>query len=80
MSKRLEAMRRNPVGDWTIGDVEAVCREYGIICEAARGGSSHYKVAHPRLREKLTIPYRRPIKTVYIRKLVAFIDAVRNLP
>jgi hypothetical protein len=25
--------------------------------------------------EKLTIPYKRPIKPVYIRKLVAFIDA-----
>jgi len=29
--------------------------------------------------EKLTIPYKRPIKPVYIRKLVAFIDAVRKL-
>jgi hypothetical protein len=73
-------MRRNPIGDWTIRDVEAVCREYDILCEAARGGSSHYKVAHARMREKLTIPYRRPIKPVYIRQLVAFIDGVRKLP
>ena len=36
------------------------------------------KVAHPRMAEKLTIPYKRPIKPVYIRKLVAFIDAVRK--
>jgi hypothetical protein len=28
------------------------------------------------MAEKLTIPYKRPIKPVYIRKLVAFIDAV----
>jgi hypothetical protein len=55
MSDRLERMRRNPAGDWTIQDVEAVCREHAVICEAARGGGSHY-----------------------IRKLVAFIDAMRK--
>ena len=29
-------------------------------------------------REILTVPFRRPIKPVYVRKLVRFIDAVRN--
>jgi hypothetical protein len=76
MASRLEDMRSNPRGDWRIEDVEAVCREYSVLCSAPRGGGSHYKVAHPRMAEKLTIPYKRPIKAVYIRKLVAFIDAV----
>lgn len=80
MSERLERMRRNAAGDWTIKDVEAVCHEYAILCEPARGGGSHYKVAHPRIAEKLTIPFKRPIKPIYIRKLVAFIDAVRSQP
>ena len=78
MSDRLERMRRNPAGDWTIHDVAALCREHAVMCEPARGGGSHYKVAHARMAEKLTIPYKRPIKPVYIRKLVAFIDAVRK--
>lgn len=78
MSKRLERMRANPAADWTINDVEAVCREHGVLCEPARGGSSHYKVAHPALREKLTIPFKRPVKPVYIHQLVKFIDAVRK--
>lgn len=78
MSKRLEEMRNNPRGDWRIEDVETVCREYGILCSVPRGGGSHYKVAHPRMTEKLTIPYKRPIKPVYIRKLVAFVDSVRK--
>lgn len=78
MTDRLERMRHNPAGDWTIHDVENVCREYAVLCEPARGGGSHYKVAHPQMVEKLTIPYKRPIKPVYIRKLVAFIDAVRK--
>ncbi len=74
MSKRLEAMRANPKGGWRIEDVEAVCREYGIFCQPPRGGGSHYKIAHKNLPEKLVIPYKRPIKPVYIRDLVAFVD------
>ena len=74
---RLEQMRRNPQGDWTIGDVEALCREHGVRCEPARGGSSHFKVAHASQAIILTVPYKRPIKPIYIRQLVAFIDAVR---
>lgn len=80
MTKRLEDMRRNPRGDWSISDVAALCRELGITCEPARGGGSHYKIAHPGVAAKLTVPFKRPIKVVYIRQLVAFADSVRNLP
>jgi hypothetical protein len=73
-------MRRNPAGDWTIADVIAACRANDMYCEPPRGGGSHYKVGHPHLAAKLTIPYRRPIKPVYIRKLVALIASARALP
>ena len=79
MSNLLERMRRNPAGDWAIGDVESVCRAYGINCVPPTGGGSHYKVSHTSQREILTVPFRRPIKPVYIRKLVRFIEAVRNV-
>jgi hypothetical protein len=72
-------MQANPAGDWSIGDVEAVCREYGLRCTPPTGGGSHYKVSHPARRDILTIPSRRPVKTVYIRKLVRFIDGVDGL-
>jgi hypothetical protein len=64
ISKRLEAMRQCLAGDWRIDDVEALCREHGVLCAPPRGGGSHYKVGHPRMAEKLTIPYKRPIKPV----------------
>jgi hypothetical protein len=80
MSKRLAEMRRNPQGDWTIADVEALCREQGLRCTPPRGGGSHHKVSHPSVPEILTIPSRRPIKPVYIRRLVALIDALRAAP
>lgn len=40
--------------------------------------SLHYKIAHPAAAEILTVPFKRPMKPVYVRKLVAFIDAVRS--
>lgn len=75
MSKALlEAMRRNPVGDWTISDIEKLCRAFGATCSPPGGGGSHYKVSGKGSRLILTIPARRPVKAVYIRKLVSFID------
>jgi predicted RNA binding protein YcfA (HicA-like mRNA interferase family) len=35
-------------------------------------GTSHAHAKHPAAREILTIPARRPIKPVYIRKLIRY--------
>ena len=79
MSKRLEGMRNNPRGDWKISDVEALCKEFDIYCTPVSGGGSHYKLGHARMPMKLTIPFKRPIKPVYIKKLVFFVDALGKL-
>jgi hypothetical protein len=77
-SDLLERMRANPASDWRISDVETVCRAFEVRCTPPSGGGSHYKISHPAQREILTIPFRRPIKAVYIRKFARFIDTVRN--
>jgi len=59
-----------------MSDIESVCREHGVFCTPPRGGGSHYKIGHPAMTEKLTIPFNRPIKPIYIRKLIAFLGAV----
>ena len=79
MSKRLEDMRRNPAANWTMADIMALCGEFGIACLASRGGGSHYKVSHPAMAMKLTITFKRPIKPVYIRALIGFVETVRQL-
>ncbi len=76
----LDAMRRNPVGDWAISDVEKLCRLHGLTCTAPTGGGSHYKVSGKGSRLILTIPSRRPVKAVYIRKLVSFVDEQGDVP
>ncbi|MEG3163642.1 type II toxin-antitoxin system HicA family toxin [Sphingomonas sp. PB2P19] len=74
--KLLDRMRTNP-RDWRIEDVVSVCLSAGIACSPPRKGS-HYKVKHHGMAEILTIPAHRPIKPIYIRELVRFVDAVRG--
>ena len=76
MATTLEDMRRNPAADWTLADVTTVCARHDVRCTPPSGGGSHYKVSHPSQRDILTIPRARPVKPVYIRKLVRFIDAI----
>jgi hypothetical protein len=73
--KLLERMRANP-RDWRIQDVETVCAAMGLDFDHPPGGS-HYGVSHATQRHRVTVPFRRPIKAVYIRQLVRFVDAVR---
>jgi hypothetical protein len=73
MGKTIERMRANPRGDWRISDVEKACREGGVSCMRPTGGS-HYKVGNAGGGRRFTIPARRPIKAIYIMKLVQFLD------
>ena len=74
--KLLERMRVNP-RDWRIEEIVTICEAFGIACTAPRNGS-HYKVKHHGVVEILTIPAHRPIKPVYIRDLIKFIDTVQG--
>ncbi len=71
--KLLNRMARNPAGDWTMSDIQTLCDHLGWACLPPTGGGSHWKVAVPGCDTILTIPAKRPIKPVYIRKLVAFV-------
>lgn len=75
MSNILDRMRRNPAADWTISDVETVCAQHEVRCTPPSRGT-HYKVSHPSQQAILTVPRARPVKAVYIRRLVKFIEAV----
>ena len=72
--KLLARMPANP-RDWRIEDVEALCRAFRLNFDRPSGGS-HYGVSHDRQLAHLTVPFARPIKPIYIRHLVRFVDAV----
>jgi hypothetical protein len=75
--KRLEDMRSNPQKGWSISDVRVVCDAHYVTLIKPSNGS-HYKVTHKSQRDILTVPHDRPIKAIYIRRLVEFIDAVKD--
>ena len=75
-NKIVERMRANP-RDWRIEDVSSICSAFGIAFTPPRKGS-HYKVKHTSVNRILTIPAHRPIKPVYVRDLVKFIDEVQG--
>lgn len=74
--KRLERMRANPKDDWIAADVQALCRSFDIACEEPHG-TSHFTVWDPTQEQILTVVAAKPIKPIYIKKLVAFVDAVQ---
>lgn len=76
--KLLEQMRHNPAGDWTIKDIQRLCERLGWACLPPSGGGSHWKVAVPGSDTILTIPAKRPIKPVYIRKLMECVKGAQN--
>ncbi|HYJ83323.1 MAG TPA: type II toxin-antitoxin system HicA family toxin [Allosphingosinicella sp.] len=73
--KLLERMRDNPA-DWRIDDVKALCNAFGLDFDRPPNGS-HYGVSDPTQAAHVTVPFARPVKRVYIRQLVRFVDAVR---
>jgi len=75
-AKLIERMRANP-RDWRIEDIAAAARAEGIACTPPRKGS-HFKLSHPTRPEILTVPAHRPIKPVYVREFVRFVDAIRE--
>lgn len=71
---RLSEMRANPKADWRIEDVKYLCKEVGLKCAEPSSGS-HYVVTSPYGLGGQTIPYARPIKPHYIKRLVSLAEA-----
>jgi len=75
-AKLLDAMRRNPL-DWRIGQLQTVARQFDVAvrCE----GGSHHVFSHSVVPDILSVPAKRPIKPVYVRRFVALVDKVKEL-
>jgi len=71
-AKVLERMRRNP-HDWRIEDLQALAARHGV--DADHNGTSHVISRHP-AAGRLAVPANRPIKPIYVRLFVQFIDGL----
>jgi len=70
-------MRRNPRGDWTMDNLLTIARRMNI--EVRNSDGSHHVFSFPGVEEDVTVPYKRPIKPVYIKKFLALVDAAREV-
>ena len=73
-AKILGRMRNNPTG-WRIEDLKTVADRFNI--EYRQSGTSHVTFRHP-TGAKLTVPARRQIKPVYVKKCLELIDEVAH--
>lgn len=66
-------MQEHPKGDWTPNDVRRLARAHGL--KLRQRGTSHAVITNS-CGHHLTVPMHKPIKPVYIRRLVALIKEV----
>lgn len=74
-AKRIERLRRSQHGVRP-EELQAVLESAGFTLVRTKG--SHHIFAHPQLRARLVVPYRRPLLPVYVRKALAAIDELAD--
>lgn len=74
----LDKMRKHQLG-WRIEQLQAVAESSSIEWRRPGRGGSHVIFSAPDVREIVSVPSKRPIKPVYIRKFVELVDATGGL-
>ena len=69
-TKTLAQMKANPA-DWRIEDLKTVADAYGLVYRLP--GGSHVVFRHQN-GAMLSVPARRPIKPIYVKKFVRLIE------
>ena len=69
-TKTLAQMKANPL-DWRIESLKSVADAFGLVYR--QPGGSHVIFRHPN-GGMLSVPARRPIKPVYVRKFVRLVE------
>lgn len=54
--------------------LEVIARHYGMTVR--KTGGSHFVFLHPESEIAVSIPFRRPIKPIYIYQFLALIDDI----
>lgn len=69
-TKILEQMKANP-RDWRIENLKSVAEAHGLVHREP--GGSHVIFRHPN-GAMLSVPARRPIKPIYVKKFVRLVE------
>lgn len=71
--KLLAKMRSNP-RDWRMEELETVANRFGV--DVRKTGGSHFVFMHPNSDLAITVPFKRPIKAVYVTQFLALLDDI----
>ncbi len=71
--RRIERLRRSQT-DVSPEQLRSALEWAGFTLVRVKG--SHYHYRHPALPELVSIPYRRPVRRVYVRQALRAIDEV----
>ena len=69
--KVLIKMKQAPKNNWSPKDIKTLCLAYGL--RLRQKGTSHGVLTNKK-GEHLTIPMHKPIKPIYIKKLIKLIE------
>jgi hypothetical protein len=72
--KMLLKLRRNQKG-WRIEELQTIACGNGVDWRRPGRGGSHVIFSVVGVREIVSVPAKRPIKPIYIKQLLALIDA-----
>ncbi len=72
--KLLQQMKSNPQADWTPANVKTLCKAFNLTLR--QRGTSHAVVTNAN-GEHLTVPMHKPIKPLYIKRLVELIEVTQ---
>ena len=75
VEKILQKMQTN-MTDWNIGHFETIARHFNI--EVRKTSGSHVIFRHEQWIESLSIPAKRPIKPVYVKKFLKMIEILEG--
>ncbi len=71
-TKIFSKMKVNPKSDWTPGNIKTLVKAYHLTLR--QSGTSHAVITN-KLGTHLTIPMHKPVKPLYIIRLVELIEA-----
>ena len=74
-SKRLDRIRQNPT-NVSLDDLRRVLEDYGFVLERSEGSHFTFSVIIANQTKLLVVPYRRPVKPIYVKKALQIIDEV----
>ena len=75
--KTLQKMRKSQEG-WRIEELQVIAEANLIEWRRPGRGGSHAIFSAPGVREIVSVPAKRPIKPVYVKRFLALIDAARE--